>query len=256
MPKPSKTTSNKLAVEIKNLSVAYNHEVVLNNISFNIQTGTITAIIGPNGAGKSTLLRAMLNLIPIKSGTIKINDVMHNKACTHIRGHHSDCPHPTYVPQRFSFDKTFPITVYEFLKIALRPNQSHHKISSALKEIGMLKHKDKLIGELSGGQVQRVLIARAIMGNPEIIFLDEPEVGIDIGGEKTFYEIIKYLNQKHGTTCVLISHEIDVVYKYADQVICLNKQMICQGKPEKILTAQTLKKLYGEEVSLYQHEYK
>jgi ABC-type Mn2+/Zn2+ transport system ATPase subunit len=253
MPKPSKKISNSFAVEVKNLFVAYNHEVVLNNLSFNISAGTITAIIGPNGAGKSTLLRAMLNLIPIKSGTIKIQNVLHDKACTHIRGHHADCPHPTYVPQRFSFDKSFPITVYEFLKIALRPNQSHHQISSALKEIGMLKHKDRLIGELSGGQVQRVLIARAIMGNPEIIFLDEPEVGIDIGGERTFYEIIKHLNQKHGTTCILISHEIDIVYKYADQVICLNKDMVCHGVPDKVLTPQTLKQLYNEDVGIFKH---
>lgn len=254
MPKPSKKNSTSFAIEVKNLTVAYNHEVVLNNLSFNIPAGTIAAIIGPNGAGKSTLLRAMLNLIPIKSGTIKIQEVMHDKACKHIRGHHSDCPHPTYVPQRFSFDKSFPITVYEFLKIALRPNQSHHKISSALKEIGMLKHKEKLIGELSGGQIQRVLIARGIMGDPEIIFLDEPEVGIDIGGEKTFYEIIKHLNEKHGTTCVLISHEIDIVYKYANQVICLNKDMVCHGVPDKVLTPQTLKKLYNEDVGIFRHD--
>ncbi|NIP32461.1 ATP-binding cassette domain-containing protein [Candidatus Saccharibacteria bacterium] len=254
MPKPSKKNLNKPAIEVKNLTVAYNHEMVLNNLSFQIPGGTITAIIGPNGAGKTTLLRAMLNLIPIKAGTITINAIQHDKACAHIRGHHLDCPHPTYVPQRFSFDKTFPITVYEFLNLALRPKQPKTKIDNALKEIGMIKHKDKLMGHLSGGQVQRVLIARAILGDPEIIFLDEPAVGIDIGGEMTFYEIIQHLNKKHGTTCVLVSHEIDVVFKYADQVICLNKKMVCQGIPQKVLSAETLKKLYGEEIGLYEHK--
>jgi len=251
-----RSNKKETAVEVKNLSVAYNHEEVLTNLSFQIPSGSITAVIGPNGAGKTTLLRAMLNLIPIKSGSISIFGTMHDKRCRHLRGHHLGCLHPGYVPQRFTFDKTFPITVYEFLDIALPPEQKKSMIKKALKETGMLKQKDKLIGELSGGQVQRVLIARAILGDPKIIFLDEPAVGIDIGGEKTFYGLIKHLNEKHGTTCVLISHEIDVVYKFADQVICLNKKMLCQGVPEKILNAETLKRLYGEEVGLYEHKFK
>jgi len=255
MPKLSKKNFNDpdAAIEVKNLTVAYNQEPVLNNISFNIPKKSIAAIIGPNGAGKTTLLRAMLGLIPVKSGSIKINTISHDKVCRHIRGHHGDCPHPSYVPQRFSFDKTFPITVEEFMELALRPKQPKSKIDAALKEIGMLKHKKMLIGNLSGGQVQRVLIARAILGDPDVIFLDEPEVGIDIGGEKTFYQIIKHLNEKHGTTCVLISHEIDIVYKFAKLVICLNKKLFCQGMPEQVLTPENLKKLYGEDVGIVKH---
>lgn len=254
MPKQSTKTSNKkTTVKVKNLTVGYNDEPVLKDVSFEIEKGSITAVIGPNGAGKTTLLKAMLGLIPVREGKIEIMGIEHEKACRHISGHHLDCPHPTYVPQRYSFDKTFPITVKEFIGLALRPGLDKKDAQNALKEIGMLKHKDKLMGELSGGQVQRVLIARAILGDPEIIFLDEPEVGIDIGGEMTFYELIRHLNTEHGTTCVLISHEIDVVYKYADQVICLNKKMLCQGVPDKVLTPQTMKKLYGEEVGTFKH---
>jgi len=250
----SKKTKN--AVEVRNLTVSLNHERILKNLSFNIPAGSITAIIGPNGAGKTTLLRAMLNLIPIENGTIKIFGSVKDKTCRHLRGHHLSCIHPSYVPQRFMFDKTFPITVNEFLEFALRPGQQKDRIDEALKEIGMLESKDKLLGTLSGGQVQRVLIARALVTEIEIIFLDEPGAGIDIGGEKNFYELIKHLNEKHGSTCILISHEIDIVSKYAHQVICLNKKLICQGVPEKILTAETLKKLYGEDITLYGHQYK
>ncbi|MBU0649018.1 metal ABC transporter ATP-binding protein, partial [Patescibacteria group bacterium] len=202
------------AVEVKNLSVKYNHEEVLKNLSFKIAPATITAIIGPNGAGKTTLIRAMLGLIPIQKGEITLFGKKSTTRCRHLRGHHADCLHPGYVPQRYSFDKTFPITVREFLELALPPNKKKNAVDQALREIGILKNKNQLLGQLSGGQIQRVLIARAVLGDPKLIFLDEPAFGIDIAGEKTFYELIGHLNKTHGSTCVLVSHEIDIVYKY------------------------------------------
>jgi len=244
------------AVEVKNLSISYNHEQVLKNLNFKIAPGTITAIIGPNGAGKSTLIRAILGLVPIQKGDITVFGKSTSQRCRHLRGHHAGCLHPGYVPQRYSFNRTFPITVQEFLELALPPEKKKNATNTALREVGMLKNKNKLLGELSGGQVQRVLIARAVLGEPKLIFLDEPAFGIDIVGEKTFYELIRHLNEVHGSTCVLVSHEIDVVYKYATQVICLNKQMLCQGAPHKVLNAETMKKVYGEEVSLYKHKFK
>lgn len=252
------TRSNKklAAIEVNNLVVGYNQEDVIDRISFSIDRGTITAIIGPNGAGKTTLLRAILGLIPVRQGTIKIFGTDIKKRCHHLRGHHAGCLHPGYVPQRFTFDKTFPVTVNEFLELALPPGEKKGRIDQALKEVGMLAHKNKIIGQLSGGQVQRVLIARSVLADPKLIILDEPAFGIDIGGEKTFYQLIEHLNKVHGSTCVIVSHEIDIVYKFADQIICLNKKMICQGVPEKVLTAETMKKVYGEEITLYKHKYK
>ena len=244
------------AIEVKNLTVSYNHEEVLKNLNFKIEPGTVTAIIGPNGAGKTTLIRAILSLIPVQKGEISIFGKSTKERCRHIRGHHAGCLHPGYVPQRYSFDKSFPVTVEEFLALALPPEKKKGAINTALHEVGMQKEKNKLLGELSGGQVQRVLIARAVLGDPKIVFLDEPSFGIDLVGERTFYELIDHLNKKHGTTCILVSHEIDVVYKFADQVICLNKQMLCHGAPQKVLNAETMKKVYGEEVSLYKHKFK
>jgi ABC-type Mn2+/Zn2+ transport system ATPase subunit len=257
MPLDDKQSSNSLAIEVRNLTVSYNSaEPVLKNLSFKIEAGTITAIIGPNGAGKTTLIKAILGLIPIDEGEIFIFGKSKKETCRHLRGHHFNCFfHPGYVPQRYSFDKTFPITVNEFLELALPQGVSKEKINLALEEIGMFSAKNKLLGALSGGQIQRVLIARAILGEPRIIFLDEPSFGIDIAGEKTFYELIRYLNEKYKSTCILVSHEIDIVFQYAHQVICLNKQLVCQGKPELVLSAETLKKVYGEEITLYKHQF-
>ena len=206
--------------------------------------GNICAVIGPNGSGKTTLLKAILGLIEIKAGEIeilgkKINEVLENIS---------------YVPQRFAFDKTFPITVAEFMELSFRKGVNKKIVNERLQEVDMLKFTNYLLGSLSGGQLQRVLIARSLLNNPKILFWDEPASGIDIGGEKTFYQLAKHLNEVHKITIILVSHELDIVYKFANQVICLNKKLICQGVPEKILTSESIKELYGP-VSLYKHEH-
>lgn len=241
------------AIEVADLLIQYNQEIILENLNFEIEAGTITAIIGPNGAGKTTLLRAMLGLIPVNGGSVKFFGMAHKKKCHHLSGHHPDCVlHPAYVPQRFAFDRTFPLTVYEFLK--LLPPSPKHTIHDVLQEVDMVGSEAKLLGHLSGGELQRVLIARAILQESSMMFLDEPVFGIDIAGAKTFYDLIRFLNRKHGVTIVLVSHEIDIVHKYADFVICLNKEMVCHGPPKEMLTAETLNNLYGKEVMLYEHK--
>jgi len=109
------------------------------------------------------------------------------------------------------------------------------------------------LGSLSGGQLQRVLIERAMLGDPKILFLDEPAAGIDIGGERTFYELVLHLHREHRSTVVIVSHELDVVANYANHVLCLNRKLVCQGKPEQALSPETLRELYGKEVALYHH---
>jgi len=231
-------------VEVKNLTVSYDNNIVLSNISFEIEAGSICAIIGPNGSGKTTLLKAILGLIEIKQGEIKILGKNIKQVLDKI----------SYVPQRFSFDKTFPITVEEFMALSLAKDGSRKLIAEKLQELEMHKTKNQLLSELSGGQLQRVLIARSLLNNPKILFWDEPISGIDIGGERTFYQLAKHLNQDHKITIVLVSHELDVVYKFANQVVCLNKKLICQGLPEKVLTPDKISELYGP-VSLYKHQH-
>lgn len=233
------------AISVKKLSVKLGRTKILDQLDFTIPEKSITAIIGPNGCGKTTLMKAILGLIQY-SGEVKLLEKSINESLDKI----------SYVPQRFAFDRTFPITVREFLQ--LDPHSNHREIKNIkekLKEVGMQDSEDTLLGILSGGQLQRVLIARALLNNPKILFLDEPASGIDIKGERNFYELIKHLNEEHGVTIVLVSHEIDIVFRYATHVICLNKKMLCFGKPSDVLTNNTIKELYNENVELYQHKF-
>ncbi len=231
------------AVSTDNLTVRYGDQVILDRLSFAIPQKSITAIIGPNGSGKTTLLKALLDLIP-HQGTVRILG-------TALRHARSDIG---YVPQRFTFDASFPITVTEYISLA-QNKKDQTAIDTQLTEVGMQNQNQQLLGQLSGGQLQRILVAKALVNQPKILFLDEPAAGIDISGERNFYELIQHLNEEHGVTILVVSHEIDIVYKYATQVICLNKQMLCMGKPQEVLTSDTLKNLYGQETSLYQHAY-
>lgn len=232
------------AIEVSNLSVSLGGQKILSDMSFEIKKGELVAIIGPNGAGKTTLLRAMLELVPHK-GKIKILDGTLEENLTRI----------AYVPQKFNFDHTFPLTVNEFLHLYLKEKNNKEAIEWSLKEVELTSHKDKKIGNLSGGQMQRLLIARALLGEPKILFLDEPTSGVDLQGEKSFFEIIKHLNEDHGVTIVVVSHEINMVYKFATQIICLNRDLICFGEPKLAITNEVLSKLYGDDVSFRPHQH-
>ncbi len=230
------------AVHVKNLTVAYDRRIVLNDISFEVPKGSLTAVIGPNGSGKSTLIKALLDLIPYQ-GRIKIFNQKPSLALNRIG----------YVPQYFDFDRTMPITVREFLSF-ISPVQSQ-QATQICREVKIDNLSNKLIGELSGGQLQRVLIAQALYKNPDLLLMDEPSTGIDIEGAKTFYEVIEHLNKEHGVTILLISHEINVVYKIADQIICLNTDLICNGPPRYALTEKVIHQLYGPNHEIHRHNH-
>jgi zinc transport system ATP-binding protein len=232
------------ALEIKNLSINLGGIDVLENINFSLEKGEIVALVGPNGAGKSTLIKAVLGIVPYK-GEIKILGRVNKRKSLYKVG---------YVPQYFSFDLEFPLTVKEFL--SFNPKlQDKREIDKALKEVEMFEHKDNKLAKLSGGQKQRILIAQAILSDPELLFLDEPTTGIDASGKKGFYEIIEHLNKVHGTTIVMSSHELSMVYKYADKVICLKQKMYCSGDPNKTITKDILAKLYGKDSELKPHSH-
>lgn len=231
------------ALEINNLSVVLGKENVLQNINFSLEKGEVAALVGPNGAGKSTLIKAVLGLVPYK-GEIKVLGT----------GKRNRVRKVGYVPQFFSFDLEFPLTVNELL--SFNPKlKDKREIDKALKEVEMFKHKDHKLAKLSGGQKQRVLIAQAILSDPELLFLDEPTTGIDASGEKGFYEIIKHLNEVHHTTIIMSSHELSMVYKYADKVLCLNQSLYCSGDPNKAITKDVLEKLYGQDTELKPHSH-
>ena len=230
-------------VSVEHLSVSYDHHIVLNDLSFEIGVGTIVAVVGPNGSGKTTLIRAILGLLPY-TGNVLVNGRPVQEGLKRIG----------YVPQSYAFDRTIPMTVSEFLKIAF-PNIKSRKIKHVLEEVDMAKQAHAELGTLSGGQLQRVLIARALMNDPALLLLDEATSGIDVAGTKGFYDIVAHLNHVHHTTVLLISHEINMVYRFANQIICLNRDLICYGKPGDVMTKEVLEKLYGKDVRFQEHKH-
>lgn len=228
-------------LDVADLSVTIENEALLNNISFTLARGQALAVIGPNGAGKTTLFRALLGLVPYR-GTI----TWHNGR------------NIGYVPQRLSLEQNLPLSVREFLLLKAQrfwfPDREFiTHLQHELSLVGLSQaFLQKSIGTLSGGQFQRVLIAWAMLNHPDVLLFDEPTAGIDIGFEETIYTVMHRLQKERGTTILLISHDLDVVWRHADQVLCLNKTMVCYGKPDDVLHEKALGKLYGE-VAVYRH---
>jgi len=229
-------------ISIKNLSFSYNDDTsVLEDISFDIKKGEIVALIGPNGSGKTTLVKNILGLLEPSKGSVTID----KKSPKEVRSKFA------YVPQRFDFDRTTPLTVKEFLELDKCKHHSFEKIDDFLESVDLLDFKKKRLGSLSGGQFQKVMIARALLHEKEFLVFDEPSTGIDITGEQTVYELIEKINKEQGITVIIVSHELNIVSRYASNVICLNKCLVCSGAPEKILKPKNLEKLFGGDIALY-----
>ncbi len=235
-------------LSVKNLNVTLNGHHILDDVTFEIERGEIVAVIGPNGSGKTTLLKAILGLIP-SSGVISLfgtAPALIQKVGGKIG----------YVPQRLEFDRTMPVTVEELLLIHAAPGNEPQKIREALSLAEAQHLLKKRLGVLSGGEFQRVLLALALLNDPEVLFLDEPVASIDIEGSNEIYALLRELREKKQITVILVSHDVDVVYHYATRVLCINHQLLCQGVPHETLTPETLEKLYGGQHALYAHKEK
>jgi len=227
---------NDIILKVTDLSVELEGEKIINNLSFDVKRGDILTILGPNGAGKTVLLKTLLGLLPYE-GEIKW------KKNIKIG----------YVPQRLPFIKDVPLSVKDFLKLKKPPQE---ELKEILKSVGFRENLlDKKMGDLSSGQFQRILIAWSLIGNPQVLLFDEPTTGIDIEGEETVYRLLVKLKRERELTILLVTHDLSVVYKFSNYVICLNKQPICRGFPQEILTPENLQKLYGGEVKYYRHKH-
>ncbi len=253
MQQPDHTHS---IIELNNVSFAYNaNEKVLEDITFSIHKGDYLGIIGPNGGGKTTLLKIMLGLLKPTSGSVKLfgQEISSFKDWSKIG----------YVPQKVTnFDVNFPSTVYEVVAMGryakrglLRfpNNEDKQAVKKALEQVEMEKFKGRQIGDLSGGQQQRVFIARALAQNPEVIFLDEPTVGIDVKAQEQFYKLLSKLNRELNLTLILVSHEVDIVAKVATEVCCINRELVCYCTPEELAKEGTLSKIYGRDIKYILH---
>ena len=230
--------------KINNIGVKMGNDVILKDVSIHIHCGELTVIIGRNGAGKSTLLKAILGEIE-HTGDITFMDKKDNITKKIKIG---------YVPQSINVEKHMPTTVYDLfascithIPVFLRKDKKiYEEIKTHLKIFGAEKLIDKSIGDLSGGELQRVLIAIATKPTPNLLILDEPVSGIDRNGIKEFYNIISKLKTEYDMSIIMVSHDLDLAKKYADKVILLDKQVIKEGKPEDVFKSLEFKNRFGE----------
>ncbi|EHL31811.1 metal ABC transporter ATP-binding protein [Legionella drancourtii] len=222
---------------VNNLTVKLDDRLVIDRLSFSLNNNDIISILGPNGSGKTVLLKCLLGLLPF-SGSI-----------TWKKGVKIG-----YVPQRLPFIKEIPLNVGEFF---LLKKTTYSEIINTLHEVGFDKEiYNRKIGYLSSGQFQRLLIAWSLIGNPDVLLFDEPTTGIDIGGEETIYNLLESLKNKNWyNAMLLVTHDLNVVYQFSNQVICLNKQAVCLGPPNEVLTPENLRNLYGGGIKFYKHKH-
>ena len=232
-------------VEIENLTVQYPDIKALDNISFQVNQGDFLGIIGPNGAGKSTLFDAMLGLNTKYKGTIKFFGQNIRKSKDYLK-------EIGYVPQKPIFEKNFPVTVTDVIRMGLGNETDENKIDEILQQLWIHELRNRRIGELSGGQLQRVFIAKALITNPKILILDEPVTGIDQQSINLFYSILRELNSKQKITIIWSSHDLDAVNQLANHVACLNRTLFFHGESEKFFSNDDLVKQYSE-ASMQEH---
>lgn len=236
-------SSPQKLLSVNDVSVSFGGFEVLKGVTFDIHRGEALAIVGPNGSGKTVLLRALLGFIP-HHGQVRWEPSVKKG----------------YVPQRLMVEPGLPISVKDFFNFK---TSSSEEIISALSLVGIagdhqhLEHHvlGKPLGALSGGQFQRIMIAWAIVDHPDLLLFDEPTSGIDIGGEETIYNLLHRLQIKNHLAIILISHDLNIVYKYANKVMCINKEMVCYGEPHSVLDPYSLSKLYGGEAKFYHHDH-
>ena len=217
----------QILLQTENMSLFAGEQELLSGVSLTVSAGEIVTIIGPNGAGKTTLFRVLLGVIPPNSGSI------YKKPNLRIG----------YLPQKITVDPILPLSVSRIMN--LTGNFSVRQIENVLDETGVLSLKNKPVYQLSGGEFQRVMLARALLINPELLVLDEPVQGVDYMGESELYKLIGNLRNKHGCGVLMVSHDLHVVMASTDRVLCLNRHVCCEGEPEDVSQHPEYLRLFG-----------
>ena len=228
------------ALEVEHLTVRFGTTEVIRDLSFGVPGGTSLAIIGPNGAGKTVLFKALIGSIPYE-GTIRW----------------AEDSKLGYVPQKLDIERDLPLSGRDFLRAkAAISKVSRRDVAAALALVGLESAiLSAPIGTMSGGQFQRLLVAFALVGNPNVLLLDEPAAGIDEPGEEKINTMIQRLQEERGVTVLLISHDLSIVYQHATAVLCMSRTNPCFGVPQKVLTPETLRELYGTGVGFHVHDH-
>ncbi len=230
-----------ILLQTQDLSLVSGGRTLISNITLDVSTGEIVTVIGPNGAGKTTLLRLLLGLITPNAG------IVFKKPKLRIG----------YLPQKIHVDPILPLSVSRIMNIT--GNYSSIQINNALEETGVVSLKEKPIFQLSGGEFQRVMLARALLRSPELLVLDEPVQGVDYMGESELYKLISNLRTRHGCGVLMVSHDLHVVMASTDRVMCLNQHICCEGQPQDVSRHPEYLKLFGLDsgsaLAVYSHHH-
>jgi zinc transport system ATP-binding protein len=233
-------TVGDLVLDVRHLSLRFGKVQIFRDLSFQVARGASLALVGPNGAGKTVLFRALIGAIPIE-GTVEWAPGVRLG----------------YVPQKLDLARDVPVTGVDFLRAkSVTGRTSDAAIADALNSVGLAAETvTQSIGSLSGGQFQRLLVAFALLGSPDVLLLDEPTAGIDEPGQERLNELVSRLQRDRDLTVLLISHDLSVVYRDATNVLCLSRDRMCFGPPRKVLTQQVLDEIYGTPMAFHVHEH-
>ena len=234
-------------VSLNDVTVRLGGVEILSHITATIEAGKLTALIGPNGSGKTTLLKAILGLVPY-SGAVTLNGERQSVG---------------YVPQRLELDRTLPVTVGSFVAALLggQPlvfgagTAGKRRVAQVLTRCNAAELATKPLGALSGGEMQRVLLAVALEPAPKLLLLDEPASGMDITAESLLYETVRKLVRESGVGVVMVSHDLSVVSDITDHVLCINRALVCEGGPHDIMTDATIARVFGHGHGVYHHHH-
>ncbi|MDN5787071.1 metal ABC transporter ATP-binding protein [Pseudorhodobacter sp.] len=228
-------------ISAQDITVRFGRTDILTGVTLAVERGEIVTVVGPNGSGKSTLLRALLGIQPVAHGHVTRDPALRIG----------------YVPQRLHIDRTMPITARRFLSLPKRCTDA--QAGEVLTRCGVAEVETRQLSDLSGGQLQRVLLARALLNRPEILVLDEPTQGLDQQGEAAFYQLIADVRRDSGAAVLLVSHDLHVVMAASDRVICLNGHVCCEGAPDVVRDAPEYRALFGfgtqGALALYRHDH-
>ena len=252
----------KMVLDVSGLTVRRDAVIAVDNVSFSLESETDTALVGPNGAGKSTLVQALLGILPPSAGSIRV--------LGHAMGPQGQLPRSVreqvaYVPQSFAVRNRCPLTVGDFVGLGWDPpglrlpwtggERRRSAVAHALRQTQATNLADRLISDLSGGQTKRVLLAFCLVRPRRLLVLDEAQAGLDSQSAEQFYDLLFELRRSEGWTILQISHDLDMVRRTSDRVLCLNRSLRCSGPPDHALSAAQLEEVYGRGFVPYHHRH-
>ncbi len=232
----------QVLASLENISLKLNDQQILKGINLKIKKGEITTLIGPNGGGKTSIARILIGILTPTSGKVFIQK--NSKI--------------GYIPQKLEIEKTIPLRVIDFLKLSAS-NDATEQLMTITKKLNIENILQKSLHQISGGQMQKTLLAKALMNNPDILVLDEPTSNMDISAQAEFYDLLEEIRKKQHCAILLISHDLHIVMQKTNQVICVNHHICCEGNPESINNHPEYLSLFGQQkvnnIAIYPHHH-